>query len=399
MKRRELLQTLLALAAQITGGAPLLHAGWQGPQRRVAGVAAAPAGPVNLLEFEPLAQKRLSRMVYDYIAGGAADQITLRRNRASFDRILLKPRALVNVSRLDTSLELLGQRLDFPILLAPTAYHKLIHAEGELATARGAGAAGAALVVSSFATTALEKVARVATKPLWFQLYVQPDRAFTRDLVQRAEAAGCRALCVTVDTPVLGTRDYEKRSRFHLPPGVERENLKGLGRTAQRGAHLTESAIYSEILDPTLTWDSIAWIRSFAKVPVILKGILAPEDARLAAESGAAAIIVSNHGARNLDTTPATIEALPAVMEAVAGRFPVLMDGGVRRGTDIVKAFALGAKAVLIGRPYLWGLAVGGADGVKQVVEILRTEFAAAMALCGATRLDQINRNVLWPSP
>jgi 4-hydroxymandelate oxidase len=365
------------------------------PQRRAA--SAPPPGPVNLLEFEPLAQKRLSRMVYDYIAGGAADEHTLRRNRGAYDKILLQPRALIDVSRLDTSVSLFGQRLEFPILLAPTAYHKLVHAEGERATARGAGAAGATLVISSFATVAVEEIAQAAKSPLWFQLYVQRDRAFTRDLVQRAEAAGCRALCVTVDTPVLGTRDYEKRSRFNLPPGIERENLKGLGRSAQRAPHQSEGAIYSEILDATLTWDAIDWIRSFAKVPVILKGILAPEDARLAAGSGAAGIIVSNHGARNLDTTPSTIEALPRVMEAVDGRMPVLLDGGIRRGTDVVKALALGAKAILIGRPYLWGLAVAGGDGVQQVVEILRNEFAAAMALCGATRLEEINRHVIWP--
>lgn len=394
MERREIFRALVALLFGVAAAPRWMHASSL-PQHK-----APPAAlePVNLYEFEPLAKKRLSRMVYDYIAGGAGDEHTLRRNRESFDRILLKPRALVDVSRIDTSLELLGQRLDFPILLAPTAYHKLVHTEGELATARGATAARALMVVSSFATTAIEDVARAAATPLWFQLYVQPDRAFTRDLVERVEAAGCRALCVTVDTPVLGTRDYEKRSRFNLPPGVQRENLKGLGKTAQRGAHLTESAIYSEILDASLTWDTIAWLRSFAKVPVVLKGILAPEDARLAAGSGAAAIIVSNHGARNLDTTPATIEALPRVMEAVEGRLPVLMDGGVRRGTDVVKALALGAKAVLIGRPYLWGLAVGGAGGVKSVVDILRTEFTAAMALCGAKRLDEIHRNVLWPA-
>ena len=365
------------------------------PQRKAA--PAPPPAPVNLLEFEPLAQKRLSRMVYDYIAGGAADEHTLRRNRGAYDKILLKPRALIDVSRLDTSVELFSQRLDFPILLAPTAYHKLVHVEGERATARGAGAAGATLVISSFATVAVEEIAQATKAPLWFQLYVQRDRAFTRDLVQRAEAAGCRAMCVTVDTPVLGTRDYEKRSRFNLPPGVERENLKDLGRTAQSAPHQSEGAIYSEILDASLTWEAIDWIRSFAKVPVILKGILAPEDARLAAESGAAGIIVSNHGARNLDTTPSTIEALPRVMEAVDGRTPVLLDGGIRRGTDVVKALALGAKAILIGRPYLWGLSVAGSDGVKRVVEILREEFTAAMALCGATRLEEINRNVIWP--
>jgi len=359
---------------------------------------AAPA-PINLLEYEQFARKRLSRMAYDYIAGGSADEITLRRNRKSFDRILLKPRVLVDVSKLDTRVELFGQRFDFPILLAPTAYHKLVHPQGERATVRGAGSAGATLVISSFATTAIEEMARDATGRLWFQLYVQADRAFTRDLVQRAEAAGCQALCITVDTPVLGSREREVRSNFQLPPGMHRENLKGLGTLASRACHYSESAIYSIFLDPKLTWEGIDWIQSFTKLPVILKGILAPEDARLAVEHGAAGVLVSNHGARNLDTTPATIEALPAVVEAVEGKIPVLLDGGVRRGTDVVKALALGAKAVLIGRPYLWGLAVGGTAGVERVVRLLRTEFEAAMALCGTPRLAQINRSVLWPQP
>lgn len=338
-------------------------------------------------------------MAYNYIAGAAADEVTLRRNRECYDAIRLKPRVLVDVSKLDTTLELCGQKLDFPILLAPVAYHKLVHPEGERATARGAGAARATLVVSSFATTAIEKVAQAATSPLWFQLYVQRDRAFTRDLVQRAEAAGCRAICVTVDTPVGGARNREMRDRFHLPPGVEVENLHPLGRKAKRSGHVGGSGIYSMGLDPTFTWEGIEWIRSIAKAPVLLKGILAPEDARLAVQHGAAGILVSNHGGRNLDTLPATIEALPRVIEAVEGSVPVLVDGGVRRGTDIVKALAFGARAVLIGRPYLWGLAVGGAGGVEQVVKTLRMEFEAAMALCGTPTLAKFTRQVLWPEP
>lgn len=395
MERREILRSLVAVLAGMIA-ATAREAG-ESSQARRKKVPPEAASPVNLFEYEPLARRRLSRMAYDYVAGGSADEITLRRNRKAFDTIRLKPRVLVDVSRLDTHLELFGQRFDFPILLAPTAYHKLIHPDGELSTARGAGAGLATLVVSSFSTTSIEDISKAATGRLWFQLYVQPDRDFTRDIVQRAEAAGCQALCITVDTPVLGTRDREKRARFNLPPGMERENLRALGRKATRAPHLTESEVYNEILDPTLTWDTVAWIRSFTKLPIVLKGILAPEDAQLAAKQGVSAILVSNHGARNLDTTPATIEALPAVVEAVEGRIPVLLDGGVRRGTDVVKALALGARAVLIGRPYLWGLAVNGADGVKRVVEMLRTEFEAAMALCGTPSLSQINRSVLWP--
>ncbi len=352
--------------------------------------------PVNLFEFEEIARQRLPQMVYDFVAGGAGDEITLRRNRSSFDAIRLQPRVLRDVSQLDTRLELFGQRMDFPILLAPTAYHKLMNPEGEAATARGAGAAGATLVASSFSTIAIEDIGKAATGPLWFQLYVQEDRGFTKELVQRAEGAGCRAITITVDTPVIGVRNREQRDKFKLPPGLQIENLKSILKNAQHPA-AGDASIYAPILDPKLTWEGVDWVRSFAKVPVLLKGILSPEDAKLAVEHGVAGILVSNHGARNLDTVPATIEALPRVVEAVQGRIPVLMDGGVRRGTDVVKALALGAKAVLIGRSYLWGLATAGAAGVEEVVKILRTEFLAAMALCGTPSLANIDRNVLWP--
>jgi len=349
-------------------------------------------GPANLFDYEPLARQRLSQMAYDYIAGGASDEITLHRNRDRFDTLLLQPRVLRDVSKVETRLELLGQQFDFPILLAPTAYQKLAHPEGELAATRGAAAAGAVMVVSTFATTSIEEIARCSNGRLWFQLYVHPDRGFTRDLVQRAEAAGCQALMITVDTPTLGTRDREKRNLFHLPPGMERENLKALGASATRADHFKDYAI----IDAALDWKTIGWIRSFTKLPVLLKGILSAEDARLAAEEGVQAVLVSNHGARNLDTVPATIEALPVIMEAVGDRLPVLLDGGVRRGTDVIKALALGAKAVLIGRPYLWGLATGGAEGVERVVQMLRAELEASMKLCGVTSLSQIDRNVLW---
>lgn len=362
-----------------------------------AGQVTAGNAPVNAAEFEEVARRRLSRMAYDYVAGGAGDEITLRRNRECFDALKLKPRVLRDVSELNTQAEVLGQRQEAPILLAPTAYHKLMHREGERATARGAGAARVTMVVSSFATVAIEEVAKAARPGgLWFQLYVQSDRGFTKELVQRAEAAGCRAMVVTVDSPVLGTRNREDRQKFALPPGMQRENLKSLGAVTATGRHASESSIYSVMLNPKLTWEGIDWIRSYAKTPVVLKGILAAEDARLAVEHGAAGVIVSNHGARNLDTVPATIEALAGVVEAVEGRIPVLMDGGVRRGTDVVKALALGARAVLIGRPYLWALAAEGAAGVERVMKLLRTEFEAAMALCGITKVSGINRDVLW---
>ena len=329
--------------------------------------------------------------------GGAGDEITLQWNQESFACIRLKPRVLRDVSQIDTTVDLFGQKLPHPILLAPTAYHKLVHSEGEIATARGAGAAGAILVVSTFATTSLENVAKEARAPLWFQLYMTPDRAISKDLVQRAEAAGYRAICITVDTPVLGVRTREMRVNFHLPSGLARENVKNLSPQLAGAAHFSKGGPSIAVLNSKLTWKDIEWVSSFTKLPILLKGILAPEDAKLAVEHGASGIIVSNHGARNLDTTPATIDALPDVVEASGGKIPVLMDGGIRRGTDVLKALALGARAVLIGRPYLWGLAVGGAVGVERVVQILLDEFKTAMALCGTPTLASIDRTVLWP--
>jgi 4-hydroxymandelate oxidase len=360
-------------------------------------VAKAPRWPVNLDDFEATARPRLTPSAYAYIAGAAGDELTAARNRQAFAAIRLKPRVLVDASHLDTRIELLGRKLEHPILLAPVAYHKLMHSGGEIATARGAAAAGAALVVSTYATVALEKVAEAASTPLWMQLYVHPDRTFTRELVRRAEASGYAALCLTVDSPVFGTRNREQRAGFSLPRGARLENLLSLGDMAQATLHAAPGGVYSPVVDPSLQWKDVDWLCSFAKLPVVLKGILAPEDARLAREHGAAAIIVSNHGGRNLDTVPATIEALPGIVEAVQGRIPVLLDGGIRRGTDVLKALALGAKAVLIGRPYAWGLAVGGAEGVAEVVRILRDEFRAAMALCGTSSLTRITSEALWP--
>jgi len=347
--------------------------------------SAPPSGaPVNVLEFEPHARQRLPREVWEYIAQGAADELTLRRNREAFDAIRLRPRVLVDVSRIDTRLELFGQKLDFPILLAPVGGQGRMHKRAEPEAARGASAAGATFVISTFASSRVDEIARAAQRRAWFQLYVQRDRGVTKDLVQRAEAAGCTALCITVDGPVVPMRDREKRLGIRPP-------YSG----ASRGGRV--SPLYADAIDSTATWESVAWIRSFAKTPVLIKGITAPEDARRAAADGLAGVIVSNHGGRNLDTMPATIEALPAIVETAGDRTAVLLDGGVRRGTDVLKAIALGARAVLIGRPYIWGLVVDGAAGVQRVVDILRDELETAMGLCGATSLDKISRQLLWP--
>jgi 4-hydroxymandelate oxidase len=339
---------------------------------------AAMDGLLSLFDFEAEAQKHISHGAWARISGGAADELTLRWNHEAYEHIRLKPRALVDVSKLDTRVTLFGQELPYPILLAPTGGQKFVHPEGELEAVRGAAKAKATYVISSSASMKVEDIAKTAAAPVWFQLYVQRDRGFTRDLVQRAEDNGCRALCVTVDSPIFGARNREERAKNELP---ERElpNLKG-----------------KDYLDPTLTWKDIDWLRSFARRPVLLKGILNPDDAAIAVKAGVAGIIVSNHGARNLDTVPATIDALPLIVEKAAGQLPVLVDGGIRRGTDVLKALALGAAAVQIGRPYLWGLGLAGAEGVERVVAILRREFELAMMLTGRSTLAAIDRSVLW---
>ncbi|MFN0112170.1 MAG: alpha-hydroxy acid oxidase [Blastocatellia bacterium] len=377
------------LSAGVLTGASLF------PKSLLAQQAAVPSNAVSLGDFELLARQRMTEMAWEYVSGGAGDELTLRWNREAYDRMKLKPRVLVDVSKLDTRVSLFGREMTFPILLAPAAYQKLVHAEGELATAKGAG--DATMVVSTMASLSVEEIAAAVKQPPWFQLYVQPDRGFTKALVQRAEAAGCQALVVTVDTPIPGLRNREERIKFALPPGIERPNMKGLNTAGS--SHLpAENQIYNALFDAKLTWKDIEWLRSLTKLPVLLKGVLNPDDADLAVKSGVSGVIVSNHGSRNIDTLPATIEALPEVAAKVAGRIPVLVDGGIRRGTDVLKALALGAKAVLIGRPYLHGLAVAGADGVNRVVSILRREFEMAIALTGRTSIAEIDETVLWQS-
>ncbi len=349
---------------------------------------------VSLPELESLAEGYLSPMARAYVCGGAADELTLRANCEDWQRIRLMPKALVDVSRIDLKTEVLSHPYSLPILLAPTAFHRLCHPEAELATVQGANLAGVGMVLSSLSTDSVEEVARAAQNPLWFQLYTQVDRGLTRQMVERAEAAGCKAICVTIDTPVLGARHRETRAQFKLPSDFKLPNLN-LGAVSHRP---TPGEIYSELLNAALTWKDIEWLRSITKLPVLLKGVLNPDDAARAVETGVAGVIVSNHGARNLDTVPSTAAALPRIVDKVQGKLPLLVDGGIRRGTDVLKALALGAQAVLIGRPYLYGLAVAGGEGVARVVDVLRRELMMAMALTGRTSIAQIDRSVLWDS-
>ena len=329
---------------------------------------------LTLDDYERAAKGCIAAPAWEYIHSGAADEHTLRWNREAYAALRLSPRVLRDVRHLDTRVTLLGRELAHPILLAPVAAQSVAHPDGEVAMARGARAAQAGVILSSYTSKRVEDVATAGADPLWFQLYMQ-DRSLTADLLSRVVAAGCSAICLTVDTPTLGARDRMARSGFEYPELPYRSVQPG---------------------ENACTWDDVTWLRTTQKVPILLKGILHPEDAELAIGAGASGIIVSNHGARNLDTVPATIEILPLIVDRVGGRVPVLVDGGIRRGTDVLKALAVGATAVLIGRPYVYGLAVAGAEGVQRVVEILRRELEMAMALTGRASLGAIDRALIW---
>jgi isopentenyl diphosphate isomerase/L-lactate dehydrogenase-like FMN-dependent dehydrogenase len=336
--------------------------------------------PVNVFDYEILAQARIEPRAWNYYASGSDDEVTLRSNRTAFERIRLRPRMLVDVSVRDMRTTVLGTPVSMPILIAPTAFHCLAHPEGECATAQAAGRADTLMVVCTFSTHSLEEIAREASGPLWFQLYIH-DRKSAEKLVHRAEEVGYRALVLTVDAPRWGHKERAIRSGFRRPPHWHKANFSDGDPTE---------------LDAAFTWESLLWLRSVTSLPIILKGILTAEDAMLAVKHRVDGIIVSNHGGRQLDSVSASIEALPEVIEAVDGHCEVYLDGGIRRGTDILKALALGARAVLIGRPILWGLAVNGTEGALQVLELLRIELERAMALAGHSTVLSIDRSLVW---
>lgn len=332
---------------------------------------------------------------------GANAQVTLAENRDAFDRLRLRPRILRPVGAVDTRCTLVGGVvLAAPIALAPTAMHKMAHADGELASVRAAHAEGALFTLSSLSTTSLEEVAQAAPDAVrWFQLYIYKDRELTRQVVKRAEQAGYRAIVLTVDTPFLGKREADVRHKFKLPAHLQLANFAPRAdqatrvNTSEGGSSLQE--YFVSLIDADLSWEHVKWLRSVTKLPVILKGVLTAEDARLSVEAGVDGIVVSNHGARQLDHSPATIEALPEVVDAVRGRIPVYLDGGVRRGTDVLKALAIGAACVFVGRPVLYGLQCGGEAGVRRVLQLLQEELKLAMALAGVAKLSDINRTLV----
>jgi 4-hydroxymandelate oxidase len=356
---------------------------------------------LTLAALERLASDKLAPMAWDYYASGADDELTLGRNAAAWRELPLHYRVLVDVSARELATTVLGTPVAMPILVAPTAFHKLACPDGEVATATAAGAAGTVMILSSLSNTAIEDVIAAARGPIWFQLYVYKDRAATEALVRRVEAAGARALVLTVDAPFLGRRERDVRNQFALPAELGCANLAGFGydKVAQQIAESGLAAYFAAQLDPSLSWKDVAWLRSITKLPIVIKGLVRPDDARRAIDAGGSAIVVSNHGGRQLDTSPATAEVLAPIASAVGGAIEVYVDGGIRRGTDVVKALALGARAVLVGRPILWGLAAGGARGATAALAILRREFDLAMALCGCPSVAMITPDLLGSRP
>ncbi len=353
---------------------------------------------LNIADYARAARCKLTKEVCDYFDGGALDEITLAENTAGWERLKLYYRVLAGVGRRDMSTTVLGQSVSMPILVAPTAFHRLACDEGELATACAAKAAGTLFILSSLSNTAMEAVFAEAASPRWFQLYIYKDRQVTLELVKRAEAAGAEAIVLTVDAPGLGTRERDSRNRFRLRDGLAVENLAPLGK-----GHMPEvqgsglAAYVRENFKADLGFDDLDWLCGSTRLPVVVKGVCRGDDARRAAEHGSKALVVSNHGGRQLDTAPATCEVLPRVVEAAGDLCEIYVDGGIRRGSDVLKAIALGARAVLVGRPVLWGLCVAGEQGATNVLSILRRELDEAMLLCGCTTLGGIDGSLLKP--
>ena len=351
--------------------------------------------PVNVHDYERLAEEKLEPGAFGYYAGGAGDEWTLAQNVAAFRRWVLRPRVLVDVSSVTTRTTVLGTEVSMPILVAPTAFHRLAHPDGELATARAAAATGTIMCLSTLATAGAAEVAAAAPDGArWYQLYWHPDRGLTKAIVEEASEAGFGAIVLTVDLPVLGNRERDLRTGFTLSDDL----VPAFSRTPAHAA-AEGSEVLGWSVDPTLTWDDLEWLRSLSDLPLLVKGVLAAEDALLALEHGCAGVVVSNHGGRQLDGVPASLDVLPEIAEVLAGRCAVFMDGGIRRGTDVAKALALGANAVLVGRPVLWGLVHDGQAGAERVLSLLRAELELTLALLGCTSPPELSRAHVSPAP
>jgi len=351
---------------------------------------------VNVFEYEALAKEKLPKMVFDYYASGAEDQWTLQENRRAFERIRFRPRVLVDVSEIDLSTTVLGFKIAMPIMIAPAAMQKMAHPDGELATARAASAAGTIMTLSSLATSNVEDISSTGPGIHFFQLYVLKDRYVVAQLVRRAENAGFKAIVLTVDAPRLGRREADIRNKFSLPSHLTLKNFEGLDLgTIEKTEGSGLASYVANQIDRSLSWKDVKWLQKITNLPILVKGVMTAEDTRLSVQAGAAGIIVSNHGARQLDYVPATISCLEEVVKAARGQVPVFLDGGVRRGTDVFKALALGASGIFIGRPVLYALAVEGEAGVRKVLQMLRDELELTMSLAGCCSVKDINRSYI----
>jgi L-lactate dehydrogenase (cytochrome) len=375
--------------------------------------------PLTIADFRRIAQHRLPKFVFDYVDGAAGDEVTMRRNRAAFEQLRLHPRQQVDVSKRSMETTLLGRHLSMPMLLGPTGLQRLVHRHADLEVAKAAGQAKIPFVVSASTAFTVEEIADAGSGDLWLQVYPWRDRKAVEHVVTRAIAAGYSTLVVTVDVPLLGRRERDLRNGMSIPPRITPRNIYQGARHPRWVTHLLRGPeitfvnfkdlapsskgmalmqwVNDELTNPAADWSELAWLRRLWPGPLVVKGVLTVKDARAAVREGADAIVVSNHGGRQLDDTPATAEVLPRVVDAVGDRTEVLMDGGVRRGSDILKAVALGARAVLVGRPYWWGLAAGGAHGVSDVIEVFRNELDMAMALSGRPTIDSVDRDLLFP--
>jgi len=359
-----------------------------------------PSKLLTVDDFEAVACDRLTEGTFvngafDYIAGGAGEEWTLRENRRAFHRWTIRPRVLVDVGEVDLTTTLLGQEVAFPIMLAPTSFQRLFHEEGEVATAKGASALNALMIAATVATTSLEKIAETGVLR-WFQLYKLLDRGLTEQLAKRASQAGYGAIVLTVNAPLLGRRLRDERNDLSLPPNMDLENLRGSGLPVEIRGGL--GSFFLARHDPRLTWQDIAWIKDLTPLPLVLKGVMAAEDVKRAIDVGVSGVILSNHGGRQLDGAPATLDVLPDAVDAAAGEIEIYMDGGVRTGPDVLKALALGARAVLIGRPYLWGLIVRGEQGVAEILRMLRDDLQLTMTLAGLPSVSMIDRSAVAPA-
>lgn len=351
---------------------------------------------LDIKGFEEYAHKQFPKNLTAFFSRGASDEITLRENASAFDRIKLLPRVLKNVEERSLSTVILSQAIDFPLIIAPMAFQKLVHSDGEIATAKAAQKHNVIMAVSTCSTCSFEEIKSHTNVSPWFQLYIYKDREITQNLIRLAEISGYAGIVLTVDAPLYGKRTKEIRHPIILSSDFEIKNLQNAGLNLKDIAANELTGYLSSLLDPTINWNDIAWLRSITSLPIILKGIMNPKDIQIAIEYNIDVVVISNHGGRQLDTTLSSVDALKLIRDTVNGNMDIILDGGVRKGVDILKALALGAKAVMVGRPILWGLVADGEEGVKRVLNILKSELDLSMALCGYTSINQINEEVLF---